>query len=190
MWTLPVEIDESSTDAANPTPELTWQHPARIHQNSSKVMVSHTVDNDTTLIVSGGDDGSLAFLLAHSTPAASSTSPSTSYVSPPILASRAHASAVTACTIVVHQARIFLLTSGNDEWVRLWEITLNGAESKSTKRYEDVLKIQRLQKIKTNVADVSSMAVLDADEDAADARTLVCGVGMEVVRIQWGVLAS
>jgi hypothetical protein len=148
-------------------------------------MVSHTIDNDTTLIVSCGDDGSLAFLLARSTPAASATPTTTSYISPPILASRAHASAITACTIVVHRSRIFLLTSGNDEWVRLWEVTLNGMDDMSTTTSEDALSIQRLQKVKTNVADVSSMAMLDTDEDADDARLLVCGVGMEVIRIEW-----
>jgi hypothetical protein len=164
---------------------LTWQHPVRIHQNSSKVMVSHTVDNATTLNVSGGDDGSLAFLLTRHVRAASSTSSTTSYASPPTLASRAHASAVTACTIVVHRSATFLLTSGNDEWVRLWELTLDGADYKSTTGSEDAIRIRRLQKFKTNVADVSSMAVLDADEDTVAARVLVCGVGMEVIRIEW-----
>jgi hypothetical protein len=148
-------------------------------------MASHTIDNDTTLIVSGGDDGSLAFLLARSTPAASSTSAAESYASPPILASRAHASAVTACTIVIHQSRIFLLTSGNDEWVRLWEVTFNGIDARSRTKSEDALSIQRILKVKTNVADVCSMAMLHTDEDAQDARVLVCGVGMEVIRIEW-----
>jgi hypothetical protein len=55
----------------------------------------------------------------------------------------------------------------------------------STTTSEDALSIQRLQKVKTNVADVSSMAMLDTDEDADDARLLVCGVGMEVIRIEW-----
>jgi hypothetical protein len=48
---------------------------------------------------------------------------------------------------------------------------------------EDALAIQRLNKIKTNVADVSSMAVLDKSDDATYARVLICGVGMEVIRI-------
>jgi hypothetical protein len=43
----------------------------------------------------------------------------------------------------------------------------------STTMSEDALSIQRLQKVKTNVADVSSMAMLDTDEDADDARLLV-----------------
>jgi hypothetical protein len=33
------------------------------------------------------------------------------------------------------------------------------------------------------VADVSSMAVVEAGE--AHARIIICGVGMEVVRVEW-----
>jgi hypothetical protein len=47
----------------------------------------------------------------------------------------------------------------------------------------DRICIKRLKKIKTNVADVSSMAVLYTDD--AVARVLICGVGMEVVRVSW-----
>lgn len=48
----------------------------------------------------------------------------------------------------------------------------------------DPLKIVRLKKIKTNVADVSSMAILGINQTDAVARVLICGVGMEVLRIE------
>ncbi|KAF1941572.1 WD40 repeat-like protein [Clathrospora elynae] len=190
VWDLSPEIN-GPIGGGPPTSAaaLTWQHPARIHQNSSKVMVSHILNDKLTLIVSGGDDGSLAFLLAQSAPSASLSSATTSYASVPILLIRAHASAVTACATLTHRSRIFMLTSGNDEWVRLWEITLqgtdSGTENKKMTGLGDGLKIQRLKKIKTNVADVSSMAVLDAGDGIADVKVLVCGVGMEVIRIEW-----
>ncbi|KAF7564952.1 WD40 repeat [Pyrenophora tritici-repentis] len=181
IWHLPPATDS--------TVELTWQHPARIHQNSSKAMISHSVSPDTTLIVSGGDDGSLAFILARPAPAHAPTSPAASYASPPTLLNRAHASAVTACAIVTNRSRIYLITSGNDEWIRLWEIALQEAGSEltpeSAEESKDALQIRRLRKIKTNVADVSSMAVLDESNDMAHARVLVCGVGMEVIRADW-----
>jgi hypothetical protein len=78
---------------------------------------------------------------------------------------------------------MFLLTSGNDEWVRLWGITLHDAPVSDATEPEEWLRIQRLHKVKTNVADVSSMSVLDAGDAAA--RVVICGVGMEVLRIEW-----
>jgi len=181
IWHLP-----STTD---PAVGLTWQHPARIHQNSSKVMIFHPVSPETTLIVSCGDDGSLGLILARSTPMHASTKPATSYAFPPMLVNRAHASAVTSGVIVTYGSRIFLLTSGNDEWLRLWEIVLQERGLEVTianaEEPEDALQIQRLSKVKTNVADVSSMAVLDRNDQMGLARILICGVGMEVMRVEW-----
>ena len=182
-WPVPKEEKGSCTGSPDAVSKLIWHHPAKIHQNSSKVIVSQAIDNDTTLVVSGGDDGSLAFLLARSTP-----SPATSYAFPPILVSRAHGSAVTACAMYRQGSQFTLLTSGNDEWVRQWEITLLDPDQKGGEDIlpgtEDALKIRRLNKIKTNVADVSSMAVLNVDEGTACARILICGVGMEVIRVE------
>lgn len=187
VWPLATEIERLSEEFTASTLPLTWHHPARIHQNSSKAMTSHLVDAETWLIVSGGDDGSLACLLAWSTSSHSSTSPATSFVSPPILASRTHGSAVTSCALFRHKSRILLVTAGNDEWVRLWEIVLRrpdyGVGRDTSAAPEDAFMIQRLGKTKTSVADVSSMAVLDEGNDFADARVMVCGVGMEVIRI-------
>jgi hypothetical protein len=47
----------------------------------------------------------------------------------------------------------------------------------------DMVEIKRMAKVKTNVADVSSMAVLENEETGS--KMLICGVGMEVVRLQW-----
>ena len=145
-------------------------------------MVSHVRSDGTRLIVSGGDDGALAFLLAHSTVPNSSSAKQGAYASSPILVNRAHGSAVTASTIVNIQSHIYVLTSGNDEWVRLWEVVINDTDHlNSDQSKSNKLTIKRLSKVKTSVADVSSMAVLDSDSVAS--RVLVCGVGMEVVRL-------
>lgn len=134
------------------------------------------------MIVSGGDDGALAFLLAHTAGPDLSPVAQGPYASPPVLVDRAHGSAVTACAIVNIRSHIYVLTSGNDEWVRLWEIIMNDAEDSSTNQSSsDRLTIERLSKVKTSVADVSSMAVLEEDGDTA--RVLLCGVGMEVFRL-------
>ncbi|KAF1949130.1 WD domain-containing protein [Byssothecium circinans] len=167
---------------------LKWEQPRRIHQSTSKTLATHKVDSQTTLIVSGGDDGSLSFLLAseHKSPEAPSSGKTSLH--PPIIVTRAHASAVTACTVFIQRFRLFVVTSGNDQWVWLWEVLLHapdaGLDAEESVKVDgpDALEIKRLKKMKTNVADVSSMAVLGGDQDGA-ARVLICGVGMEVIRI-------
>lgn len=65
----------------------------------------------------------------------------------------------------------------------MWEVILaeGAAEGK------DPLEVKRIGRIKTSVADVSSMAVLRGEGDAEGeaSRVLICGVGMEVVRVEW-----
>jgi WD40 repeat protein len=164
-----------------PFPALRWCEPFRVHQSSSKAMASQNVNN-VKLVVSGGDDGSLAVLVAK--PTLSDTVSVTS----PLLLSRAHASAVTACMVLPQRDRIFALTCGNDQWIRFWEILIHNVRSVSNDGAnikEDIVDLRRLGKMKTNVADVSSMAVLNVSEGLADAKVLICGVGMEVVRIEW-----
>jgi hypothetical protein len=153
-----------------------------------------------TLVVSGGDDGNLAFLVHTSPPEAFpalGAAPVAVERVPPVIVTRAHASAVTAVAILSHPSRVrerfFLLTSGNDQWIRLWEVRvhLSPQEEEGDMIAGDPLSIQRVAKIKTNVADVSSMAVLDVIEQdergqAGAARVLICGVGMEVVRVEYG----
>jgi WD40 repeat protein len=186
VW--PLSSDVFSQNEPNVTP-LGWQDPIRIHQNSAKAMVSQRLDSQTTLVVSGGDDGSLAFLLARPNLSSSTPSPAASYASTPILVNRAHSSAVTACAALKQGSKIIVVTSGNDEWVRLWEVVCNvvsnGTDSTSDgDTGDDKLEINRLAKVKTSVADVSSIAVLDRGDDESGARVLVCGVGMEVLRLE------
>lgn len=166
---------------------LCWEHPARIHQNSSKAMATYQIVEDAMLIVSGGDDGSLSLLLASTATTSSTLQAAMVYACPPMLVSRAHGSAVTACAVVADGPRTLILTCGNDEWVRLWEVKLsatgqepNVGMGSGNKREMEVV---RLQKVKTSVADVSSMAVLATEEGCA--RVLLCGVGMEVIRLDW-----
>lgn len=103
-------------------------------------------------------------------------------MSQPVLVKRVHGSAVTACAVVAVSSHSYVLTCGNDEWVRLWEVVVGSAEEGDwSESGSEKLVIKRLSKVKTSVADVSSMAVLGYEEDSA--RVLLCGVGMEVIRL-------
>ena len=187
VWPLSTDVFSPSQTAAT----LTWQDPVRIHQNSAKTMVSQVLDSSMTLIVSGGDDGSLAFLLALPKSMSSTPSSPTSYASQPIIVNRAHGSAITACNVIERGSSVFVVTSGNDEWVRLWEAIPNDAgNAVDESTGADKLEIRRLAKVKTSVADVSSIAVLDRGHEGLGARVLVCGIGMEVLRLEWSDEAS
>ncbi|KAF2201092.1 WD40 repeat-like protein [Delitschia confertaspora ATCC 74209] len=182
-WALPFPISGSpSNDLAPPSALLGWQHRTRLHQSSSKSLASLHINASRTLIVSGGDDGGLGLLLVYSD--AEKASPFTRTVIVP----RAHASAVSACTLWHMMGKVFLMTSGNDQWVRLWEIVITRTvfNNRVTEMQEgedfQTLEIRRFSKMKTNVADVSSMAVLEAQEKWA--KVVLCGVGMEVVRVE------
>jgi hypothetical protein len=145
--------------------------------------------------VSGGDDESLAFLLIRPT-SDTKAAPSPLRTHPPVIVSRAHAAAVTACAVFTLQDRIYVLSSGNDQWIRLWEVVLHptheddGSEKVQTSepsKTQDPLSVKRLRKIRSNVSDMSSMAILSHHESTT--RILTCGVGMEVIRLDWDHLA-
>ncbi|KAF2264338.1 WD40 repeat-like protein [Lojkania enalia] len=175
IWSLPSDLDRPHASAPLLASTLTWKYPVRIHQNSSKTLASHPLDQETVLIVSGGDDSSLALLLA------STSSSESAYAHPPTIIVRAHASAITACAILLFRSRVFILTSGNDQWIRLWEIIVHNTSTLG--EGQDLLEIKRVKRMKTNVADVSSMAILEQGDKRT--KVVICGVGMEVVRIAW-----
>nr|GFD57593.1 hypothetical protein [Tanacetum cinerariifolium] len=70
----------SSTSPSHPpsTAETTleWKQPLLLHQNASKTLATHPTPLGT-LIVSGGDDGALAFVLVNVNCELDSTLPST-----------------------------------------------------------------------------------------------------------------
>jgi WD40 repeat protein len=157
---------------------MTYHSPTAIHQSSSKTLVTHVLPNNnrSTLVISGGDDGTVAFLMTHCTIAEG-----VKWAGRPVTVVRAHASAVTACAVFSHNEQTLLITSGNDQWVRMWELVLSDGDG--MEEGKDWIEIRRVVRVKTSVADVSSMAVLAAGEGEDVVKVLICGVGMEVIRI-------
>ncbi|OAG06750.1 WD domain-containing protein [Paraphaeosphaeria sporulosa] len=158
---------------------LTYRSPTTIHQSSTKTLVTHVLPtrSDKTLIISGGDDGTVSFLLARCT-----SINGVEWAGSPVTVVRTHASAVTACAVVSHNGQLLLITSGNDQWVRMWELVLCVGDG--WEEDKDWIEIRRAGKVKTRVADVSSMAVVGGEDMEGDAaRVLICGVGMEVIRV-------
>ena len=156
--------------------------PITIHQSSSKALTYHHSGSEN-IIISGGDDGSLAFFR---TAPADPGSRGVEWRSKPVIIVRAHTSAVTACTTITHNDRIFVLTSGNDQWMRLWEIVLTASRDDDIDAgKKDWAEVKRICRVKTNVADVSSMTELSSVDEEDMSKVLICGVGMEVMAIKW-----
>lgn len=187
LWHVSSKVHEPDVREVSALGTMNWHQTVPIHQSSSKALETQQLSNSNVLITSGGDDGSIAILLATSSGIDSSNTKS---ISRPVLLNRAHGSAITACVILSHQTRTYVLTSGNDQWIRLWQVKTFRLEEKihtheSLQKKEDSLEIVRLGKVKTSVADVSSMAVLNGHGDELATRVLICGVGMEVIRLEW-----
>lgn len=181
-----------SSGSAPPHPPHTmnYESPLTIHQSSSKTLAYFSHPEQGHIAISGGDDGSIAFMRT------SSSGPGCSGVkwrNKPVVVVRTHASAVTACAVLVHKERIYVLSSGNDQWVRLWEVIpadegSYGDDSPEGER--DWVMIKRLGRVKTSVADVSSMAVLASSIEEDVSRVLICGVGMEVLTVNWDATSA
>jgi WD repeat-containing protein 6 len=143
---------------------------------------------DLGIIVSGGDDSSLTFRAYDD----SSTDPFS--LCPATIVVRAHASAVTACSIFSFHKKIYVASSGNDQWVRLWEVEICELNARDSRAVERAIQdnphgsargyraeVSRVTKTKISVADVSSMCIVD--ENPETIKLLICGVGMEVIGI-------
>lgn len=156
-----------------------------VHQSASKTAAFHEMNDRSCLIASGGDDGSIALLSMVKDDTHDSFGSSWSQKSPPVLLRKAHASAVTACAIIQFPCELYIVTAGNDGWIRLWQVGKGNScgekEDRLVANDENRITIRRRGKLKTSVADVSSMAVLDVDEKVA--KVVLCGVGMEVIRL-------
>lgn len=98
---------------------------------------------------------------------------------------RAHASATTACAFVERDDKVYVVSSGNDQWVRLWEVAVaRPGDDTGEDTAVDAITVRRMGKTRTSIADVSDVAVLGQSADST--RVILCGVGMEVIRVSWG----
>ena len=148
----------------------------RIHQSS--IMSMDCIDlGIQRLIATGGDDNSLALTLLEPTGDLRTT-----------LIPKAHAAALTAIKIVHHEEYLVghaavILTVGNDQRVKAWEIRLHTSGGLS----DHQLQITRLQEAWTCVADVSNIELLGSVRENAlglELDVVIVGVGMEVLQIK------
>ena len=157
-------------------PPLHWSPRTGVHQSSVKALDSVTISESETLIMTGGDDGAVAFTRV------GIRSPSeVVFEAASLLIPGAHASAVTGTVFIGkptsdtqgENPKGFILASvGNDQRLKIWEVGLD-----MTQEGAEGIIISRMANVYTSVADASSLA---AYRDANGRRwLLVAGIGME-----------
>jgi WD40 repeat protein len=146
---------------------LTWLQRRKVHQNAILDSTAKTLSDESILLLTAGDDNGLALSRIDVENNIST-----------LLIPRAHAAAVTALAVFEHgDDSFYVLSASIDQRVKLWDVridlTVPGVES---------LQVRKVQNVFTSVADVSSMSLLQLEENGTG--VLVCGVGMDVWRMQ------
>ncbi|KAE9977637.1 hypothetical protein Vi05172_g5537 [Venturia inaequalis] len=175
--------ESSTNDSDNDGPkELACLGTRALHQSAIKSLSTWSLNNDTSLIVTGGDDNGLGISLI-------TVTESNEVQCERLIIPRAHAAAVTATDILTCVPsdtkpscfQILVATASNDQRIKLWRIIIDlGKEG------GEGIDVKRVANGYTSVADVSSMALHPADSDSVQlaTRILICGVGMELWNVQ------
>lgn len=189
FWPLPDTVSRHNNDdsANQPLPSETqrhtlyWSARTAIHQISVKALDHVTLSQSENLIVTGGDDGAIAF-----TRVGTRKLPEQVFETASLLIPSAHASAVTGVAFLgkpdgacheEKEKRFMLASVGNDQRLKIWEVGVDMQQ----KGVESIIKVSRIAKVYTSIADASS---LGTHRDAGGQRwLLVAGIGMERWRV-------
>jgi len=190
----------SRTSSSSHSRSLAWSRRQKVHQNAILASTTQTLRDDSTLLMTASDDNGIAIshLSRDSKVAAGSESNSNAGdACSTLLIPRAHAAAVTALathrrqkasSAADEQDTFYLLSASIDQRIKVWEIQIDAAIAQGGGGSEGV-QVRKVQTVYTSVADVSCMSLLrlDDDDDGDDdgsVGVLVCGVGMDVWRIE------
>lgn len=183
FWSVHTKTDaaEISEDPINVNPLLspnlttiTHNKRIRIHQNSIKSILTLPLPQNSTLIITAGDDGALAFTHLHIPLDETATH---SILRLP----KAHASAITALAhlgeLKAGNDRSHRFASvGNDQRLKTWAVHVEFA----AKGLEG-LRVVKEKDMSTSVADASSLDV--GVDEGGERRLYVAGIGMERWRV-------
>lgn len=162
----------------------------QIHSNSIKSVELAHVSDSTSLIVAGGDDNALTFSLLDAALTNSEIGDTRVHT---VTISDAHAASVTTVKIIEQHntsrvegeggdamVDLTVASSGNDHRVKVWSVRVDMA-----KDGVDVIQIRNLVDHYSPVADISSLDIVRGEtETEAAVKLLVCGVGMEMVKVR------
>ena len=182
FWPLPTP----PSPRPPPRSPLHWTTRTAIYQSSIKALDSVTLSSSERLIVTGGDDGALAFTRVLTRRPSTVDVEATSLLVP-----GAHASAVTGIAVFPRPSEsdchddderghdddtgVFTLaTVGNDQRLKIWHIRIPTTAQAG-------VDVRRIADVYTSVADAGALGTY---RDARGRRgLLVAGIGMETWRI-------
>ncbi|KAJ5731768.1 uncharacterized protein N7483_006276 [Penicillium malachiteum] len=179
---------------------ITCEDRYQIHSNSIKAMECVTISPGVTLVLAGGDDNSLSIsLLNHSQISASDPHIEVSTKSIP----DAHTASVTAIQVLnqpsarvhpagSHSVNLTFASSGNDHQVKIWRLILDRSQSDSP-----IIQVQLLEDKYSSVADIASFSLVRGNAShshddslqlvkSREMKLLVCGVGIELFKLNFG----
>lgn len=156
----------------------------KIHQSSILCVKSIQIGAGSLLLVSGGEDNAVGLTWIHRDEVALGKISSTMLLIP-----KAHACAVTSIAIVPShpstepsvngRRRHLIATSGPDQRLKVWSITLN-PEDPATSNIDVTLEHEE----RSSVADASAA---DSYIEAFSPKIAICGVGIETWALDTGL---
>lgn len=161
--------------------EISWQARTKIHQSSIKAMKTIPLSSSNTLLVTGGDDGALAFTRINFF--------KDNPVDPPLrsvlLIPKAHASAINAIAYLSHEKIIAsdgpkeyrFATTSNDQKIKVWQLSAD-LDKPGVEGFQVVKK----KNVCSSIADVSCLERFDTDK--GEPRLIVAGIGMETWNLE------
>ena len=169
-------------DSPTASTEISWQARTKIHQSSIKAMKVIPLSSSNTLLVTGGDDGALAFtrmIFSEDNP-----------VDPPLrsvlLVPKAHASAINAIAYLSHEKIIasdapkeyLFATSSNDQKIKVWQLSAD-----LDKQGVEGFQVVKKKNVCSSIADVSCLERFDTGK--GEPRLIVAGIGMETWNLEF-----
>ncbi|KAF9884814.1 hypothetical protein FE257_001230 [Aspergillus nanangensis] len=160
--------------------DIACENRYQIHSNSIKCLEIVEVSRTFSLIIAGGDDNALSFSLLSTNLA--STDPTSGAIT--VTIPDAHAACISTIKILEQVGsnssetmQLTMASSGNDHRVKLWRIEVD-----TTKGGHEGIQVTNQVDKYTAVADISALDVVRLESGMAN--LVVCGVGMEIFKIQ------
>lgn len=144
-----------------------------VHQSSIKTMLDLSVFHQEHLVVTGGDDQSLAFTRIHPSSSVERIQGYGTLVVP-----NAHASSITALAYLgrtiprMGQQAMYLSSVGNDQRLKTWLITVYPA-----RKGVEGLHVKQVSNVYSSIADAAALEVFH--DVIGHAKLYVAGVGIE-----------
>jgi WD40 repeat protein len=146
---------------------IEWTSRHVLHQNAILSVLRCVGDDGSELCITGGDDNALGI---------SRVDPTGRFDT--LVIPRAHAAAVTGLAMVRRgPGQVYFASAGVDQRIKLWEVRLEVGNVGV-----DGIAVRLRRNVSTAVADVSGMEAVRLPDGSLG--VLVCGVGMDVWRIE------